>query len=256
LSRDFAESEIRNPQPGLNSRIIESVASNLSVIATLGEVRDANTRGTLQQVILDTSWKNDSLTCSQVDEVRVLLGTAYQELFRGYRFSRIISELVDQLDLWHLREASSEWKFHHFEAYRLANPNSTWNPDRALVFITKDSMRANPHSVAAHLFQHREPKFAFTPDEQELLEAALNGLDDAAASDRLYVGVPAIKRRWMQIFERIAARNLDLCPPGRDGIRGLQKRQRILAYVRTHPEELRPFDTRKRARVSRRAISI
>ncbi|MGC1130194.1 MAG: hypothetical protein WA875_11590, partial [Candidatus Acidiferrales bacterium] len=53
--------------------------------------------GDLQQVILDTSWNSGMLDAAQVDEVRILLGQAYQELFAGYNFSRIL--VVSQFDL-------------------------------------------------------------------------------------------------------------------------------------------------------------
>jgi hypothetical protein len=102
VKKSFAEREVLNPTPGLNSRIIDSVVSGNSVIATYDEVRDANSRGDLEQVILDTSWKNGGLNAAQIGEVRVLSGRAYQELFSGYRFSRILWECVDELDLWHV----------------------------------------------------------------------------------------------------------------------------------------------------------
>jgi hypothetical protein len=109
--------------------------------------------------------------------------------------------------------------------------------------VTVESMRADPHSIAAGLFQHRNsPQFGLTHGEQELLEVALEAIDDNAASKLLFVTVPALKRRWAKIFERVAAVRPDLCPADGDGIRGIQKRQRILAYVRNHPEELRPFE--------------
>src|ERR1700733_11171662 len=97
VKRSFAEAEVRNPRPGLNSRVIETVGGRNSVIATYEEVREANTRGDLQQVILDTSWKHGHLSPAEVDEVRVLLGSAYQALYAGYHFSRILTELVDDL---------------------------------------------------------------------------------------------------------------------------------------------------------------
>jgi len=180
VKKGFAEAEVRNPRPGLNSRIIESIVSGKPVIATFDEVRDANTQGDLQQVILDTSWHNTLLNPAQRDEVRVLLGLAYMELHVGYHFSRILSEMVDELDLWHVRDHRSFQVVDRFEAFRQANPDTTWNPDRALLVVTLESMRADPHSVAAVLFQHHlEPRFAFTTGEQQLLEAALEGTDDA-----------------------------------------------------------------------------
>jgi DNA-binding CsgD family transcriptional regulator len=133
-----------------------------------------------------------------------------------------------------------------FEAYRLANPNINWNPDRALVAATVETMRDDPHSVAAELFLRRiHPQFALTRGEQELLELALEGMDDDAASKALNISLPAIKHRWANVFERVAAVRPELCPQDGSGTRGIQKRQRILAHVRKHPEELRPFDFSK-----------
>lgn len=247
VKKTFSEAEVLNPKPGLNARIIESVVRGNSVVATYDEVRDANTHGDLQQVILDTSWNDKRLNPTQRDEVRVLLGRAYQELHAGFRFSRILSELVDELDLWHVSGHRSFKVVDRFEAFRQANPDTKWNAERALVEVTLETMRTDPHSVAAELFEHHmQPQFAFSRGEQELLETALEGVDDATASQALFISLPAVKRRWQNIFDRVAAIRPDLCPPDGDGTRGIQKRQRILAYVRKHPEELRPFDFHQR----------
>jgi DNA-binding CsgD family transcriptional regulator len=247
VKKNFAEDEVRNPRPGLNSRIIESIVNGNSVIATLAEIRHANTHGDLQQVILETSWKNGSLTAVQVDEVRVLLGRAYQELFAGYRLSRILTEMVDELDLWHVRGLSSFRVVDRFEDFRRRNPETKWNSDRALLEVTLDTMRADPHSIAAGLFQHHvPPQFGFTEGEQALLELALEGADDVSIAKSLSLSVPAIKRRWTNIFERVGSIRPDLCPLDGNGTRGIQKRQRILTYARSHPEELRPFESGKR----------
>src|ERR1700730_10245773 len=103
VKKSFAEDEVRNPRPGLNSRIIESIVKENSVIATYAEVRHANTRGDLQQGILDTSWKNGPVAAGEVGGVRLVLGRGYQEVFGGYRFSRIRSEMVDEVGLGHVR---------------------------------------------------------------------------------------------------------------------------------------------------------
>jgi hypothetical protein len=196
----------------------------------------------LQQVILDTSWKNNCLSPAQRDEVRFLLGRAYQELFAGYAFGRILTELVDELDLWHI-EGQRVWSLDRFEAFRLSNPEATWNPDRALALVTPETMGKDPHSVGSGLFHHRpHPQFAFTLGEQQLLEIALEGCDDASAAKSLFVTLPAIKRRWESIFRRVAAIRSDLSPLDGEGRRGIQKRQRVVAHVRNHPEELRPFN--------------
>ena len=247
VKKSFVQQEVRDPKPGLNARIVESIVKGDSVVATYAEVRDANTRADLHQVILDTSWKREGLTAIQVDEVRVVLGRAYQELFAGYRFSRILVELVDEIDLWHVRGLKAFQTVDEFEEFHRANPRAKWNRDRRLIDVTLDSIRGDPHSVAAALFQHHlRPQFALTRSEQELLELALDGVDDAAAAKSLFVTLPAIKRRWSSIFERVGSVRPDLCPLDGEGTRGIQKRQRILTYVRSHPEELRPFNAASR----------
>jgi hypothetical protein len=67
-------------------------------------------------------------------------------------------------------------------------------------------------------------------------------MDDASAARALFISPPAVKHRWASIYGRVAASRPDLCPTDADGTRGVQKRQRVLTYVRNHPEELRPFD--------------
>ena len=242
VKKSFAEEELRHPRPGLNSRIVVSTAADKSVAASYREVRDANTRGDLQQVILDTSWNNELLTESQRDDVRVLLGQAYYQLFAGYRFSLILTEMVDELDLWHVRGHRALRVVDRYEEYFRANPGTGWNANRALVAVTPDSIRDDPHSVVAGLFHHHvQPRIPFTPREQEMLELAIEGGDDISLAKRLFVTLPAIKRRWSNIFERVSTIEPDICPPDGDGTRGVQKRQRILSFVRQHPEELRPF---------------
>jgi hypothetical protein len=138
-----------------------------------------------------------------------------------------------------------------FASFRRDNPGTSWNADRALVAVTAESIRIDPHSIAAELFQHpRDPQFGLARGEQELLEVALDGLDDTLAAGALFVSVAAIKRRWSSIFERVAALRPDLCPADGEGTRGIQKRQRILAYMRNHPEEMRPYKARLAARGS------
>ena len=81
--------------------------------------------------------------------------------------------------------------------------------------------------------------------------ATVQGLEwDAELSADLGLSIEAIKKRWMSIFDRVDQFKPDILSPSdadSDG-RGPQKRHRVVAYIRTHPEELRPFswDTKKR----------
>lgn len=242
VKKSFAEAEVENPRPGMTSRILESVLNGSPVIASYEDVRSANTRGALEQVNLDTSWRNDpALTRDEVNELRILLGRAYPELYCGYMLSRIFLEIVDELDF---SQAQIVRAFRTIKKFEPSGPKSdSWYPERALIALDANTMRDDPLSAGAAVFQrHARPQFRLTRGEQELMELALEGMDDAAAAAELNVSLPAVKHRWASIFDRVAAVRPDLCPADLNGTRGIQKRQRVLAHVRKHPEELRPFD--------------
>jgi hypothetical protein len=56
----------------------------------------------------------------------------------------------------------------------------------------------------------------------------------------------AVKKRWRSVFDKIAVKRPDLLPLSAgaevSGRRGPQKRHMVLAYIREHPEELRPTE--------------
>jgi hypothetical protein len=94
------------------------------------------------------------------------------------------------------------------------------------------------------VFHYRQPCIFFRPAEQRLLLAALRGLKDEELSDALGVSLSFVKKTWSSIYERSVAKAPELRLDLSDGSfhqRGKEKKQRVLSYVREHPEELRPF---------------
>jgi len=96
------------------------------------------------------------------------------------------------------------------------------------------------------LFHYREPVLRLREADQRLLLAALGGLTDEELSRKLRLTLPAVKKRWISLFERTVHARPDLFPEvdhREDGAkRSRQKRHHVLAYMRSHPEELRPFE--------------
>lgn len=123
-----------------------------------------------------------------------------------------------------------------------------------------DDVLARPHFIGvtrelalrqfgtwvSNLFIHQPPKFRFRPSEKRLLLAALAGGTDEELSSELAVSVSAVKKSWRQIYERVALCNPQWMPDARleeeeTAERGKTKKQRLLAYLREHMEELRPM---------------
>jgi DNA-binding NarL/FixJ family response regulator len=96
--------------------------------------------------------------------------------------------------------------------------------------------------VAAAIYRYRPPSLRLRPAEQELLLAALGGKTDAELSEELGLTLEATKKRWLSIFDRVGQYKPEILSPAEESEgRGPQKRHRVVAYVRKHPEELRPY---------------
>jgi hypothetical protein len=90
------------------------------------------------------------------------------------------------------------------------------------------------------LFHYRDPVCGFTVSERRLLHAAVTLQTDAEIASALDISASAVKKRWAAIFDRVAGRIPELNDTPRELTRGPQKRHKLLAYLREHPEELRP----------------
>jgi DNA-binding NarL/FixJ family response regulator len=56
------------------------------------------------------------------------------------------------------------------------------------------------------LFVYNHPRLLFTPAEQEVLRAALDGAPDEIISERLGIPLSATKARWTRIHQRVTKR--------------------------------------------------
>jgi hypothetical protein len=235
----FADHEIRNPRPGLNSRIIAGIASGESVVLSRAQIAAGNAGKGIDFVNMYGTWRDGIMNADQLAEAQALLGTSFVEHFAGYRFNRVLKEAIGHSRIALARATGT---------YRLVAEFQ--ESESALAVVTRESVLAAPYSVAATLYRYQAPVLRLRPAEQKLLAAALVGKTDAELSAELELSIEAIKKRWMSIFDRIdefKPEILSRSDADSDG-RGPQKRHRVVAYIRTHPEELRPFswDTKKR----------
>jgi len=239
VARAFADREIANPRPGLNSRIISAVASGESIVLSRAQIGDGNAGDGLDFVNMYGTWREGIMNANELAEVQALLGTSFVEHFGGYRFNRVLKEAIGDSNIA-LAGATG--------TYRLVAEFK--ESASALVAVTRESVMTAPYSVAARMYRYQEPVLRLRAAEQRLLAAALGGKTDAELSADLGLSVEAIKKRWLSVFDRIdqfKPEILNKSAADGDG-RGPQKRHRVVAYIRTHPEELRPFSWDKASR--------
>jgi hypothetical protein len=110
--------------------------------------------------------------------------------------------------------------------------------------LTRDVAFSRPGSWVGFLFVREAPRFGFRTSEQRLLLAALQGGTDEDLADTLGISLSAVKKTWRSIYDRVTPRSPglipDQVPEELTSERGKEKKQRLLAYLREHPEELRP----------------
>lgn len=228
----FADQEIQDPRPGLNSRVIAGVVSGESPILSQGDVGLGNVRQGLDFVNLYGTWRNAVTKPDDVADIQMLLGKGFAEQSSGYRFNRILKETIGDDQILMARATGTYQLVAEFP-----------ETGSALAVVTRESATAAPYSVAASIYRYRSPILRLRPAEQELLIAALKGKTDAELSAELGLSVEAIKKRWLSIFDRVGQYAPEILSPTEiegEG-RGPQKRHRVVAYIRNHPEELRPY---------------
>ena len=232
VTRAFADREIADPQPGLNSRIIASVASGESIVLSRAQIGAGNAGDGVDFVNLYGTWREGILNPGQLAEVHALLGTSFVEHFAGYHFNRVLKEAIGASRIALARATGT---------YRLVAEFPECKS--ALAVVTRESVLAAPYSVAAAMYRSQPPVLRLRPAEQQLLSAAVSGKTDAELSVDLGLSIEAAKKRWLSIFARVDEFKPEILnQTGADGEgRGPQKRHHVLAYIRTHPEELRPF---------------
>jgi hypothetical protein len=100
-------------------------------------------------------------------------------------------------------------------------------------------------SWVGSVFIYRRPQLQLRPSQQRLLRAAMAGATDSELSVELGLALSTIKKTWSAIYGRAEMTVPSLISDEQseglsEGVRGKQKKQRLLAYLRDHPEELRP----------------
>jgi hypothetical protein len=239
VARSFADAEIETPRPGLNDRIIDSIAAGRPVLLDRDGIGAGNAGGGLDFVNLYGTWRDGILDAGQLAEVQALLSIGFVEQLTGYRFNRVIKEAIGETRIALARATGTYRLVAEFPETR-----------SALAMVSRDTALAAPYSAAAAIYRYRAPVLRLRPAEQALLAAALTGKTDAELSVHLGLSVEATKKRWLSVFERVGQVKPEILSDTHtesEG-RGLQKRHRVVAYIRNHPEELRPYTADEKRR--------
>jgi hypothetical protein len=246
--RDDFIREIKTPPlPWIGPELARRVAGGDSPILTNDEVRDANSGAGLSNIVWEGAGTPEFV--ATMDFYHQMVG-AYVEALRGYLLKEMITAQAVSVErlLWVVEAGALYWNPEQ-QRYDTSPPEpvATLVTRPHLAGITRELESVRPGSWIGTLFNYRPPRFGLSRGEQQLLHMALTSLHgtDQELASALYLSVPTIKKTWGSIYRRVADCDAQLVPdpalaePGTSE-RGPEKRRSVLAYVRGHPEELRP----------------
>lgn len=230
----------------IGPELTRRITKGESPLLTGRQLREANSRDGLNLVCWESCIRPEYETSGEVQRYMV---SAFIQEHRGYRWKEVISAQCwspDHLDFI-LKTGGRLWDpLAGSYTSTLSTNSSEIISQPHVVGITRDLELGDwAGSWVGALFDYHPPKLALNRSEQLLLSCALPGATDEQLAGILETSLPSVKKRWVSIYRRVEDQLPELIadPLVSDAPasgRGKEKRRRLLAYLREHPEELRP----------------
>ncbi len=229
----------------LGAELVKRITAGRSPVLSDREVREANSGEGLNLIV----W--EALPCLEFatrSDLFHLMIEAFREVHRGFRLKEMITSQAESVERlkWAVDAGGLFWdpaKTRYVNSPRRNAEEFVRKPH--IVGITRELEFGRLGSWVGTLFDYMPPRFGFSRSEQRMLRAALAGESgtDEELAEALGVSLPTIKKMWLSVYRRMThVQPKTIRDRARSGAaeRGKEKRRHLLAYLREHPEELRP----------------
>ena len=228
----------------IGPELIRRIAQNDSTILDVRAIRRANSGEGLNLFI----WEADIRPTNEAElfTVSTELIEAFFEFHSGFNIKEVINQYpfgrmfrgAVQHGGWLIQAPSGEY-------VPVKDPDAVEDTGAPFILgLTRELAHNRPGSWLSTIFDYRVPRLFLTPAEQRLLNTALNNATDDEIAEALTVSISTVKKCWQSVYAKASLRLPELLPDdccelsGRG--RGAEKKRRVLSYLRSHPEELRP----------------
>jgi DNA-binding CsgD family transcriptional regulator len=244
ITDDFLREAKTPPFFWIGAELTRRIHRGQSPLLSDRQVREANSDGGINVTVWDGAV---SVADMHRPEVSYSFLSTFIQLHRGFLLKEIVGQgstddtLAAVLRAGYLYISGTDGRY----TETIDKPPHELIREPHMTGLSRDLAPARIGTWASTLFIYQPPRFGFTPSEQRLLLAALLGGTDEELADELGISLSAVKKAWHSIYERVSACDPDLTPPvapAEEGSaeRGRMKKQRLIVYLRDHPEELRP----------------
>jgi len=244
-SDDFLRELKTTPFFWVGPELVKRITRGDSALLSDAAVRDSNSTVGLNLVVWHNTVHPEDMR--RAETVTPMM-TAFDVEYRGFRLREVMAQ-ADCLEQLHAMRNAGGLYFNQAENCYGRFPEvsvADFASEPRNSGMSRDVALRHGGSWLGSLFLYALPQFCFNRSEQRLLSSALEGGTDEELSDELGISLFAVKKAWRVIYDRVAACQPELVPTHSQSDewtqdRGRQKKQRLLSYLRKHPEELRPI---------------
>jgi len=245
VSDRFAEAFRASPRPGLAAAIYERLLAGDDVLMTAAQLAKANATTGINIAALHFGLRNEDLADARTAHALMAGSAAFYFFHGGWRINTIFNEVY----------GTQAARFMEAGGFRLVHDYARESPGTFggvppghmpyLFMLCREWVEPGAINPLSQLFFAPAPRIGFSAAERRVLERALLTEADPQIAASLGVSADSVKKTWRNIYDRTKRRAPFLLPANdslSSGSRGQEKRRHLLGYLRTHLEELRPFE--------------
>jgi hypothetical protein len=241
VSDDFVRELKTSPLFWFGPELAKRILRGDSPLLFDKQVRKANSIGGLTMITWEGCIRPGFENHSEIHR-RII--NVFIEEHRGYLWKEVIASQLESVERlqWTIKTGGLFWNLEsgkYLESSEIDPQKIIRKPH--IVGVTREIERSRPGSWVGSLFDYHPPQIGFSRGEQRLLLSALPGRTDDELSSDLGASLSTIKNTWRSIYNRAVSGLPELFLDHTEAKRGKEKKRRLLAYLRNHPEELRPF---------------
>jgi len=237
---EFVEEAKRSPYFWLGPVLATRVANGNSPVLSDAEVRRLNSTGGLNVVPWPLGFRVEDVKRIEVSSLAI---GSFIEQVRGYRLKEFLAQSPVEEETLAMMGAGCTLAAGGTERTSV-DPQTLREiiQQPYVIYLRRETALLSHGSWAGSMFMYEHPKVGFAGSQQKLLIAALHGRTDEELAPELEISLSGVKKAWQAIYAKAQAAGLQgsRCHPSDE--RGQEKKRSLLAYVRAHPEELRPVD--------------
>ena len=241
VSDAFVEYVHTGLPPHVNIAASLPMPDGSSPLLSADQICAANSGPGLNALTTRWGWRNDARGLEASREVRSYLDRAYPLYYLGYRYKHILITAYGDWPYESLVRSGFTLLTDYSAFYRdntrplrrrkitpiSCTPAGTWLARKRAATSAACSITRRPGSSSNRTSRSLSgPRYSATATE---------------FASWLFIGLDGVKKRWESIYDRVYEVDPSLIPGIAAGKRGPEKRRRLLAHIREHLEEVRPY---------------